>query len=149
MKALSLFTTRPEEGLVVASTVGNRWIDTVGCMVSTVLYRWQPHMSYAEWKDHMLEVQAASEASILDVNLPTHSESCLPLTPFLVVWEDQRWWGEVEFDDFQRPWTLVTLTESGLRFESQWRDDAVEELWVHVTATDTETTTAVDATATL
>ena len=94
MEAASRFTSSPGEGLVVASVVGNHWIDTVGPMVSTVLYRWRPGMSFKEWKAHIVSIQSGAEAqvSLASLGLPTHPESRLPITPFMVTWSESRWW---------------------------------------------------------
>ena len=61
--ALSNFVVSSNEGIVVASVVENHWIetvwvDTVSVMISTVLYRWNPDMSFEDWQSHMFDIQS-------------------------------------------------------------------------------------------
>ena len=95
MQALSRFTTKPDGEMVVASTVGNRGhvaLDSVGCMVSTVLYRWHAGMGEAEWFEHVVAVQSQAVVPLEALKLPVHPASRLPLTEVMVAWHDARWW---------------------------------------------------------
>jgi len=85
-RALSRFTTHPDEGMVVASTVGHRdhvAMETVGCMVATVLYRWRGDMGWEEWLEHVITVQGQCEVPLEALRLPLHPESHTPLTPVM------------------------------------------------------------------
>jgi hypothetical protein len=86
VRALSRFTTRPDQEMVVASTVGHRGhvaVDVVGCMVNTVLYRWRAGMGWQEWVEHVITVQGQNEVPLEALGLPLHPESHTPLTPVL------------------------------------------------------------------
>jgi len=87
VRALSRFTTQPDGGMVVASTVGHRdhvAMETVGCMVATVLYRWRGDMGWEEWLEHVITVQGQCEVPLEALGLPLHPESHTPLTPVMV-----------------------------------------------------------------
>ena len=142
MRAASRFTSNAEKGLVVASVVGNHWIDTVGPMVSTVLYRWTPGMLWEEWQAYVVGVlsEAESQVSLQSLRLPTHPESHLPLTPFMVTWENNRVTSyDADAGDMDRalqqvsqPGVQIELSEQGMSAVYGWSEVVWESLWREV-----------------
>jgi non-ribosomal peptide synthetase-like protein len=136
--ALHRFTNSPK-GLVVASTVANQVIDTVGLMVNTVLYCWNPSMSFEEWKDHMIHVQSMVEMPLNHLKLPLHPESHLPLTPFMVTWQPgDLWWKadtntKNQFIQVQNQLGVrVRLSCTHFCIDCNWKDEVIESLWQEI-----------------
>ena len=64
--------------------------ELVGCMVSTVLYRWQRGMGDEAFLAHVLAVQGQADVPLDALRLPVHPESQTPLTPVMVDWIELR-----------------------------------------------------------
>ena len=137
-RALSLFTTRCGEHMVVASVVGNRWLDTVGVMVNTVLYHWDRSLSEEEWVAHVQEVQSGSEQSLEALKLSLHLDSRLPLTNVMVVWEQGFISNNFESGDSVSGMNgkCFSLTEAGCQLSgTNWTETVWSSFWNQLIST--------------
>ena len=130
-RALSRFTSRCDEHIVVASVIGNRWIETIGPMVNTVLYHWDVGLSEDEWIGHVLSVQNQHERSLESMKLLLHPDSYLPLTNIMITWNDERWW---DMDSSKIPelansnsiaGIYIIISENGMEMSCNWK----ERIW--------------------
>ena len=103
-------------------------------------------MSLEEWKDHMFEVQSKCEVPLNHWKFPVHPESQLPVTPFMVMWGREDWFGSsnetvdsTETDigsssmvQVNQPGVQIMLSETEFMIRYHWKEEVLESLWEEI-----------------